>query len=286
MLRGGKKRCTDSEEENETTTGKGVTMTIQSLFASTFDWVSKQNPVAFGVYVVIAAIVLTAVMYFVVLLLWRLIRRAIHFETIPHNGRQEHPFLVQAHAARGRVRAERIEQRSYTGIQQVAVAIAIAACSIALLIVIARLVGEITLPLFENVGYKYIPTMGALVAGLMAVAICTGGVVALLSRTGVRRVRLFFHGVGYFFGTDNRRWFTLFVMTLFVSIMAWTHPGQPLIKPAMDAFRSSSQLTEIQELKERYHNLSTEGEFLLNREFCGVGRDVDADFQVRHPGNL
>lgn len=84
----------------------------------------------------------------------------------------------------------------------------------------------------------------------------------------------------WFIGTDNRRWATLLGLTLIVSGIAVTHPGDGLSKPSMDRFRATAEVRSLHEIDEKYDNLTRFGRMATNAELCaqnGFEADICED---------
>lgn len=85
---------------------------------------------------------------------------------------------------------------------------------------------------------------------------------------------------GWFIGTDNRRWVTLLGLSLIVSGIAVTHPGDGLSKPSMDRFRATPEVRSLHEIDEKYDNLTRFGRMATNAELCaqdGFEADICED---------
>lgn len=107
--------------------------------------------------------------------------------------------------------------------------------------------------------------------------LCVVLLIAALSIAVIGCIRTIFVGhfwntvgrtFGWFIGTDNRRWVTLFGLTLIVSGIAVTHPGDGLSKPSMDSFRATPEVRSLHEIDEKYDNLTRFGRMATNAELC------------------
>ncbi|HLD62149.1 MAG TPA: hypothetical protein VI998_04220 [Patescibacteria group bacterium] len=88
----------------------------------------------------------------------------------------------------------------------------------------------------------------------------------------------------WFIGTDNRRWVTLLGLTLIVSGIAVTHPGDGLSKPSMDRFRATSEVRSLHEIDEKYDNLTRFGKMATNAQLCENSYFSEANAEMCNRG--
>lgn len=166
---------------------------------------------------------------------------------------QERTGLI--HRLIDRVGAERQAQpQRFWGL----VALVLCGLAVLLLLVIPQLGGIVMGP--------YLARCVSVLAWTLLIIAAIAAIVAAFRRGKEPRGLVFARAMDAFLGTDNRRWVTLFFVTLFVTGIAIANPGGPLITPHIASLQKSSQLKELRELEERHYNRGLKGEFKTNAE--------------------
>lgn len=121
---------------------------------------------------------------------------------------------------------------------------------------------------------EYLLYVIAVLGGASLLVVMIAGITAFVSTRVEGDFRLAFNtSLDFFVGTDNRRWCTLLVTTLFITVMALTHPGDGLVKPLGGKAQNDPLKIELNEIKERHYNLRDYGFHKTNAEMCVESSD-------------
>ena len=115
---------------------------------------------------------------------------------------------------------------------------------------------------------EYLIYLAGVIFGALAIIFIIALVAELAVRDSQSPWQTFGRALGFFLGTDNRRWVVLLVICLFTTVIALTHPGSGLVKPLEEKIQQDPLRRELNEVSERHYNLRDYGLYKTNTEMC------------------
>jgi len=115
---------------------------------------------------------------------------------------------------------------------------------------------------------EYLIYLAGVIFGVLAIIFIIALVAELVVRDSQNPWQTFGRALGFFLGTDNRRWVVLLGIAIFATFMALTHPGDGLVKPLEEKMNNDPLRKELNEVEERHYNLRDYGLYKTNTEMC------------------